>query len=196
MTSDANLFIDLAELAYVGPKAIIGKTVRIRKPKRVRVGACSIIDDFTYVSSGLVVGKYTHIGAGGVLIGGDATIHIGDFVNIAPGCRLVAASHDFTGGDLVGPTIPPEFAGKSIVADIHVGDHALLGTGTVVLPGTTIPEGVATGALTLLAPNITLEPWTLYVGIPGRPVRKRESKSILAAARRLESSAGTEGPRR
>lgn len=185
MKKRANIFLDLSTLAELGPHAIVGKTVRIRKPDRVRIGDYSIVDDFTYVSCGLTVGRYTHIGAGGVLIGGTAHITIGDFVNIAPGCRIIAASNDFTGGGLVGPTIPEEFASPSIIADIRIGDHALFGTGTVILPGCQIPEGMSTGAMTLVTPNTRLEPWTLYAGIPAKPVRKRESKAILKAARGL-----------
>ena len=185
MKKRANIFLDLSSLAELGHLATVGTTVRIRKPDRVRIGDYSIVDDFTYVSCGLTVGRYTHIGAGGVLIGGTAHITIGDFVNIAPGCRIIAASNDFTGGGLVGPTIPEEFASPSIIADIRIGDHALFGTGTVILPGCQIPEGMSTGAMTLVTPNTRLEPWTLYAGIPAKPVRKRESKAILKAARGL-----------
>ena len=188
MPKQENIFLDLSTLAGLGRSAIIGKTVRIRKPDRVKVGDFSIIDDFTYVSCGLTVGCYTHIGAGGVLIGGDAHITIGDFVNIAPGCRIVAASNDFTGGGLVGPTIPEEFAAKSIIADVFIGDHALFGTGTVILPGCHIPEGMSTGAMTLITPDLKLEPWTLYAGIPARPLRKRASTAILETAKRLLES--------
>ncbi len=184
----ANIFFDLASLASLGRDAIIGKTVRIRKPDRVSIGERSIIDDFTYVSCALIVGKYSHIGANSTLIGGDAKITIGDFVNIAPGCRLIAATNDSAGGGLVGPAIPKEFASKSILADIVIGDHVLFGTGTVVLPGTHVPEGVSTGALTLLTPKLKLEPWTLYVGIPAKPLKKRQSGRILEAARKLLAS--------
>ena len=185
MKKNDNIFLDLRKLAGLGAHAIVGKTVRIRKPGRVRIGDYSIIDDFTYISCGLTVGRYTHIGAGGVIIGGDAHVTIGDFVNIAPGCRLVAASNDFTGGGLVGPTIPEEFVGKAITDDITLGDHVLFGTGVVVLPGCKVPEGVSAGTMTLITPETKLEPWTLYVGIPARPLRKRDSKQILDAAKRL-----------
>lgn len=185
MTDNKNIFFDLSSLAELGQQAIIGKTVRIRKPARVRIGDFTIIDDFTYISCGLTVGKYTHIGAGGILIGGNAHITIGDFVNIAPGCRIVTASHDFTEGGLAGAAIPPEFTGESITADITIGDHALFGTGTVILPGCHIPEGVATGAMTLITPKTKLEPWSLYAGTPARFIKKRQSKKILASAARL-----------
>lgn len=186
--ANENIFFDLACLAFLGDRAIIGKTVRIRKPDRCRIGARSIIDDFTYISCGIEVGAYTHIGANSVLIGGDARITIGHFVNIAPGCRLIAASNDFSGGGLVGPTIPAEFAAGSITEHISIGDHVLLGTNTVILPGTLVPEGVSTGALTLLTPKMKLEPWTLYAGSPARKIRTRASSDILATSERLRAA--------
>lgn len=186
MKSPENLFINLGDVAFLDPTAIVGRTVRIRKPARVRIHAGSIIDDFTYISCGLTVGRFTHVGANGVLIGGDAHITIGDFVNIAPGCRLIAASNDFSSGGLSGPAIPTEYAAESITANIDVGDHVLLGTGTVILPGTILPEGVSAGAMTLLAPDIEYEPWTVYVGNPARPIKSRQSKAILDAAERIK----------
>lgn len=185
MKKKTNLFFDLSELAALGRHAIVGKTVRIRKPGRCRIGDYTIIDDFTYVSCALTVGRYTHVGAGAVIIGGDARVEIGDFVNIAPGCRLVAASNDFSGGGLVGPAIPEEFASRSIVDKVTIGDHVLFGTGVIVLPGCDVPEGVAAGAMTLITPESKLEPWTLYAGVPARRIRRRDSKQILDAARRL-----------
>lgn len=185
MTINRNIFFDLSTLAKLGRHTIIGKTVRIRKPSLVRIGDHTIIDDFTYISCAMTAGRYTHIGAGGVLIGGNAHITIGDFVNIAPGCRIVAASHDFTEGGLSGPTIPAEFADESITADIEIADHALFGTGTVILPGCHIPEGVALGAMTLVTAKIKLEPWSLYAGIPAQFIKKRQSEKILASTARL-----------
>lgn len=190
MNSPPNIFFDLAELAALGEGAIVGRTVRIRKPGRCAIGAHSIIDDFSYISCALRVGRYTHIGAQAVVIGGEASVEIGDFVNIAPGCRLVAASHDFSEGGLTGPAIPPEFAAPAVVSRISIGDHVLFGAGTTVLPGVEVPEGVATGAFTLLTPKTKLEPWTLYAGVPARPLRERARAGMLEAARRLLAARG------
>lgn len=190
MNAADNIFFDLRRLAALAADAIVGKTVRIRKPERVRIGAHSIVDDFCYISCGLTVGRWCHIGANSTIIGGDAHVTLADFVNLAPGCRLIGASNDYSGGGLVGAAIPAEFAGQSLVADITLGEHVLLGVNTVVLPGTQVPEGVSTGAFTLLGPRMKLEPWTLYVGAPARPLRKRASAEILEAARKLKESLG------
>ncbi len=185
MKSPDNIFFQLQELAFLDPTAIIGRTVRIRKPKHVRIGAGSIIDDFTYISCGMTIGNYSHIGASGVIIGGDAHVNIGHFVNIAPGVRLIAASNDFAGGGLVGPTIPQVYAGKSIIDRIELGDHVLTGTNVVILPGVIVPEGCAFGAATIVTTKVKLEPWTLYVGNPARPIRERDCKAIKASAENL-----------
>ncbi|MDO9543535.1 MAG: hypothetical protein Q7J98_14610, partial [Kiritimatiellia bacterium] len=185
MKSPENIFGDLSEIAELGPHAIIGKTVRIRKPQKCRIGDYSIIDDFSYISCGVTVGRFTHIGAQTIIIGGTAHVTIGDFVNIAPGCRLVAASHDFAQGGLCGPAIPEEFCAPSVTVDIRIDDHVLLGTGTVILPGCHLPAGLATGAMTLITPSMKLKPWTIYTGVPARVLKPRSATGILAAAQRL-----------
>ena|SRR5579863_5895831 len=182
-----NIFFDLARLASLGRGAIVGKTVRIRKPDRCRIGDYSILDDFLYVSCALIVGRYTHIGANGSIIGGGGEVRIGDFVNIAPGCQIVSASHDFSQGGLAGPTIPKEMSGAVITETVALDDHVLLGCQTVVLPGVHMPEGMAAGAMTLVTKQ-DYEPWTLYAGVPARPVKPRQREAILEQARRLASA--------
>src|SRR6185436_9820976 len=117
------------------------------------IGDHCIIDDFNYISSSLSTGDYCHIGANGVLTGGTAHVQLGHFVNIAPGCRLIGVSNDFSGGGLVGAAIPEEFAGLSVLGDITLADHVLLGTGTTILGPVTLPEGVSTGAMSLITPK-------------------------------------------
>ncbi len=186
MKSPPNIFFDLTNMASLAESAIVGKTVRIRKPHLVSIGAGTIIDDFTYISCALDVGCYTHIGANGVIIGGDAKVHVGNFVNIAPGVRLIASSNDFTGGGLVGPTIPAEFASASITSEIRIHDHVLLGTNVIVLPGIEIPEGVSVGAGSLITDKVKLEPWTLYAGYPVKPIRLRDGLKMIESAHRMK----------
>lgn len=188
MKSPPNLFLDLQQLAHLDPTALVGRTVRIRKPERVHIGAGSIVDDFTYISCALEIGSYSHLGASSVVIGGEARVTIGNFVNISPGARIIAASNDFSGGGLTGPTIPADYASSSIIGKIVIEDHALLGANVVILPGVHIPEGVALGAGTVVTSKTILEPWTLYVGAPARPLRTRDGRAILDAAQRLRKN--------
>ncbi|VVC02447.1 2,3,4,5-tetrahydropyridine-2,6-dicarboxylate N-acetyltransferase [Candidatus Burarchaeum australiense] len=188
MTSK-NLFFDQSKLKRCGKGCIIGLTARIRKPEKVSLGTNSIIDDFTYIPCELAMGSYSHIGSGCHLIGGKGKVTIGNFVNIAPGCNIVTAQDDYRGGGLTGAAVPEKYSGKAIVEPVHIGDHALLGCGTVVLPGVKIPEGMAAGALTLLNKQ-KYEPWTLYAGIPAKKVGRRDGALIKAQAKKLLQEEG------
>ncbi len=58
---NSNIFFNIEDLKYCGDNVIIGKTVRIRKPELVSIDDNSIIDDFTYISGEIEIGKYVHI---------------------------------------------------------------------------------------------------------------------------------------
>ena len=179
-----NIFFDKHDLKYCGNNVIIGKTVRIRKPQEVIIGDNVIIDDFTYIPCPVEIGSYTHIGASCSMIGGSGFIKIGSFVNIAPSCQIVTGSEDYKGGGLAGPAIPIEYAGNIIIEPVIIGDFALLACNTTVLPGAKIPEGMSTGAFTLVRKQ-EYKSWSLYVGIPAKYHCERDGSEMKKTAERL-----------
>jgi len=60
-----------------------------------------------------------------------------------------------------------------------VGRYAILGTGTIVLPGVTIGEGVSAGAGSVF--TTSADPWGIYVGAPARRAKER-SRDLLQLA--------------
>ena len=48
-----------------------------------------------------------------------------------------------------------------------------------MLPGVTISEGTVVGAMSLVMANQTLEPWSVYAGIPARKVAERNRESVM-----------------
>ncbi len=174
-----NEFFDLDQLKHLGRNVIIGKHVRIRNPERVSIGDYSIIDDFTYISTHLTVGRFVHIGANTTILGGDGQCIYEDFSTSAPGCALATCSDDYTGG-LGSPIIPRRFKGNAVIGKIVLQQHVILGLNTVVFPDVTIHEGAATGALTLV--NRDLEAWAIHLGSPARKVRQRDKEKILGLA--------------
>jgi galactoside O-acetyltransferase len=52
----------------------------------------------------------------------------------------------------------------------------LIGSGSVVLPGVTIGEGSAVGALSLV--SMSLDEWGVYFGSPAKRIKAR-SKNLL-----------------
>ena len=171
-----NIFFDLKKLKYLGKNVIIGKCVRIRHPERVIIDDYAIIDDFTYISTKLSVGKFVHIGSNSVIQGGQGECSFADFSGCSPGCKIITCSDDYISG-LACPQIPQKFKGNMVIGKVILKKHALLGTGTVVLPNVTIEEGAATGAMTLV--NKSLDEWKLYAGVPARFAKSRDKEKIL-----------------
>ena len=51
------------------------------------------------------------------------------------------------------------------------------------MPGVTLAEGSILGANSLLTKNT--EPWTIYVGSPAKPIKKRKKDIIIKNAKEL-----------
>ena len=79
-----NIFFDLTKLKHLGRNVILGKTVRIRKPKEVTIGDESIIDDFTYISCAMDLGNNSHIASNVSISGGGLgkKFTMGNIVNV------------------------------------------------------------------------------------------------------------------
>lgn len=172
-----NIFFDPAQLKRVGSNVIIGKTVRIRYPELVEIGDDVIIDDFTYISSALRIDGSVHIAAGCKLIGGrNSTVHLGEFSTLAPNVVLAAGSDDYLSG-IASPLVPAKYKGNVEIGSINLGRHCIVGANSTVLPDVTLQDGAAVGANSLV--KISLDPWSLYAGVPARFIRHRDRDTIL-----------------
>jgi galactoside O-acetyltransferase len=172
-----NIFFDLSRLKYLGKNVIIGKTVRIRHPELVEIGDNSIIDDFTYISTSMKIGKFCHIAAGVNISGGAGFVEMGNYVAISAGCSIHAASSDYISASLDYPSVPEELRFGGIIENIFFSDFVLLGAHSVVLPGVNLPEGFASGAKTIVR-NKKYDSWSLYAGEDARLVCKRANGRI------------------
>lgn len=173
----SNIFFDISRLKRCGKNVIIGKTVRIRYPELVEIGDNVIIDDFTYVSTSLVLDSFVHIASGCKLIGGpNASIRFGSFSTLAPNVVLAAGSDDYIGG-IATPLVPNEFKGNIEVGVIEIGRHSIVGANSVVLPNVIFGEGASLGALSMA--KSSLADWSLYAGVPARIIKLRNKKNIL-----------------
>jgi carbonic anhydrase/acetyltransferase-like protein (isoleucine patch superfamily) len=57
-------------------------------------------------------------------------------------------------------------AATGITGDVSLGDYRGVGANSIVLPRNEIPAGVAIGVLSLVPPEFSFEPRTVYAGIP------------------------------
>lgn len=172
-----NIFFDLKDLKYCGKNVIIGKTVRIRYPHLVSIGDNCIIDDFTYISTNLVLEGYNHISAGCKIIGGqESSLLMKPFSTFSPNVVIAAGSDDYLGG-IATPLVDDEFKGEVKHGRVVIGRHSIVGSGSIVLPNVIFNEGASVGALSLV--NSELEEWSLYVGIPAKKIKQRNKFQIL-----------------
>lgn len=170
-------FMGRAELEAIGVTCSgndvqVHSSVVIVSPDRLRLGNHVRVDPFTLLSAtgGISLGNHIHIGSHCTLIGGGG-IQVDDFAGISHGTRLFSASDDFSGSALTGPTLPAEFR-KVTQVPIHVGRHAVIASGAVILPGVTLEEGAIVGALSLVRSNIP--GWQIWAGQPARYLADRD----------------------
>lgn len=173
-----NIFFDKKKLKYCGENVIIGKTVRIRKPEECIIGDNVIIDDFAYISCPIEIGRNCHIASHVSISGGAGKFIMGDYSTISNHCSIHCASSDYSkvSLDLPSVNITEQFGGE--VGLVTLGNFVTIGAHSCLLPNINIPEGFACGAYTLLKDK-NFNPWSLYVGIPAKLVKKRDMTELL-----------------
>ncbi len=181
-------FYSRDELAKLGLKSygenvLISRFARLYNPELLSIGNHVRIDDFCILGGTITLGSYIHI-APYCLLQGKAGITMEDFSGLSSRCSLYTESEDYVlGTSLTNPMVPREFRNVEH-APIVVKKHALLGVGTVILPGSVIETGCTFGAQSLLQGKT--EPWTVYRGNPVMAVCLRRSKRILELEKELE----------
>jgi acetyltransferase-like isoleucine patch superfamily enzyme len=184
----SNLYFDLKILKYLGVGAIIGKSVRIRKPEECVIGDGTIIDDFAYISCAIDVGMHCHI-ASHVSIsgGGGGRLVIGNYSTISNHCSVHCASSDYSTLSLDLPSVPVDLRFGGHACDVFLGDYVTVGAHSCILPGARLPDGSAFGAYSLIN-DANYIPLGLYAGIPATfrkfrhvPVEAPEFLKALAA---------------
>ncbi len=150
---------------------------RILTPETISIGDSVIIDDFVLLAGGAEtrIGSFVHLASFSSYLGRGRLV-IEDFVSVSSGARIYTGIDDFSGGSLVGPAVPEPFR-QPTRTFVHIGKYALVGANAVVFPNVTLGEGCAVGALSLV--NRDCEPWTIYGGVPARPIKARRRDRIV-----------------
>ena len=173
-----NIFFDIGALKKCGKNVIIGKTVRIRYPELVEIGDNVIIDDFTYISTSLIIHSNVHIASGCKIIGGPgATVTFGSFSTLAPNVVVAAGSDDYIAG-IATPMIPLKYKGNGEICDIVFGKHCIVGSNSTILPGAHFEDGACLGAQSLVKNKLSA--WLLYAGIPAKKMKTRDKEKIIS----------------
>jgi galactoside O-acetyltransferase len=171
-------------VAAVGDHVTVDRTARIIGAERLTIGSHVRIDAFVVISAGeggIAIGDHVHIAAH-VFLAGAARIEIEDFVGLSGRVSVYSSNDDYSGAALSNPTVPDRYRDVTS-APVHVGRHVLAGAGSVLLPGVTVGDGAAIGAMSLVRADV--EPFTVVAGTPARRIGTR-SRRLLELERRLQ----------
>jgi len=181
-------FMDDDELAALGCARLgddvkIDRSVRIYGAARLEIGDHVRVDAYSVLScgaEGIAIGSHVHLGVY-VFLSGGARIEVQDFAGLSGRVSIYSSNDDYSGAALTGPTVPDDLRNVT-EAPVVVGRHAIVGAGSVVLPGVTIGVGAAVGSLSLVREDV--EEFATVVGAPARRVGARR-RDLLELGERL-----------
>lgn len=174
--------------------AALGEDVRISDRAsfygvgRIRLGNHVRIDDFCVLSAGaggIEIGNYIHVAVYTSLIGA-GLIRLHDFCNLSSRVSVYSSSDDYSGQFMTNPMVPAEYTGVTH-APVTIGRHVIVGSGSVVLPGVALHEGVAVGALSLVSRDC--EAFGIYAGNPAKRIKERK-RDLLGLEKDLLRAVG------
>lgn len=170
---------ELKALAFkrIGKNVLISKKASLYGIDKISIGDNTRIDDFVVVSAGeggIDIGCNVHIAVFSSLIGA-GKITLCDFANISSRVSIYSSNDDYSGNSMTNPTIPPCYTNVTHDA-VYISKHAIVGCGSIILPGVELKEGVGIGALSLI--RLDCEEWTIYAGNPAKKIRNRKKELL------------------
>jgi acetyltransferase-like isoleucine patch superfamily enzyme len=165
--------IDRMGFASVGENVRISDRASIYGAHKITIGRNVRIDDYCVLSAGIggiYIGNYVHIAVFSSLIG-SGKITLNDFCNLSSRVSIYSSSDDYSGIYMTNPTLPSEYTGVTH-SDVFLGKHVIVGTGSIILPGMTLEDGVAVGAASLVNRNCSA--FGIYAGSPVRRIKARQ----------------------
>ena len=176
--------------SHVGDNVMIARNCTLIGLENIHIADNVRIDGYTTISAArgyCRIGRNIHIGGTSHLActGG---VELSDFANLSQGVRIYTVSDDYSGAAMTNPMVPQQYTNVTVAA-VSLGKHVIIGSGSVVLPGAKLGEGVAVGALSLV--NRSLDPWGIYAGTPVRRLKSRCKDLLSAEQRYLELDGST-----
>lgn len=169
--------IKLMEFKSIGENCFLSNKASYYNCKNISIGNNVRIDDFCVLSAGeggIEIGNHVHIAVYSSLIGAGKIV-LSDFCNVSSKVAIYSSNDDYSGTFLTNPTIPTKFTNVTH-ADVFIGRHVIIGSGSVLLPGVNLYEGVAVGALSLITRNC--EEFSIYAGNPAKKIKKRKENLL------------------
>jgi galactoside O-acetyltransferase len=167
-------------LKSFGEDVLLSRKASIYFPETISLGSHVRIDDFCILSGQIEIGSFVHISAY-TAIYARYGVQVKDFVTISARNLIFSQSDDYSGEFMTNPMIPNDFRhvrGGRVTFE----PYSIIGAGSIILPGITIGEGSAVGAMSLMTSDA--EPWKIYAGIPAKIIKDR-SRNILQLVKKI-----------
>lgn len=180
--------IECMGFAAVGENVLISDRASFYNCPNISLGSNVRIDDFCVLSAGtggIKIGNYVHVAVYSLLIGA-GKITLSDFCNISSRVSIYSSSDDYSGAAMTNPMVPKTYT-DVLSADVCLGRHVIVGSGSVVLPGVEIAEGGAVGSLSLIRENC--QAFGIYAGTPAKFIKERK-RDLLELEQKLIETLG------
>lgn len=157
--------------AHVGENVQVAKNCTIIGLEHISFGDHVRIDGYSSLiaSAPMVFGNRIHIGGHCHFVAAEP-LTFGNFGGTSQGVKIYTASDDYTGRGLMGPMVPAHTR-KPTRAPIVLGDFAVIGANSVLLPGANMAEGAILGAMSMAAKP--MDEWSIYFGVPAKRLKGR-----------------------
>ncbi len=165
-------------LGSVGENVSVNRSVVFYSAKNIHVGSNVRIDCFCILSAssrGIVIGDHVHISAYAALFGSSGKIQVDSFCALSSRVSVFTANDDYRDGFMSNPTVAMEYR-KVRSGDVVFKKHALIGCGSVIMPGVTLEVGASVGALSFVSKDVP--EFAVVAGVPCRVIGER-NRSLL-----------------
>jgi galactoside O-acetyltransferase len=157
----------------VGEDVLIDSSARFYGSAHITIGSHVRIDAFCVITAGpghVEIGNHVHI-ANGCSIMGTEGVQVEDFCGLSARATIFSTNDDYSGGALTNPTVPYEF--RNVKAGrVTLRKHAILGCGSVVMPGVEIGVGASVGSLSYVNKSVPE-----FMVVTGNPIWRVGTRS-------------------
>lgn len=149
------------------------------------IAASAWVDESAVVIGDVELGERVSVWPCSVIRGDIHSIRIGAYSNVQDGSVLHVSRRSEAYPDgfplLVGARVT--VGHRVVLHGCTIGDHCLIGMGSVILDGALLEEQVMVAAGAVVPPGKTLESGYLYAGNPIKQLRKLQDRDLAMIAR-------------
>jgi dTDP-4-amino-4,6-dideoxy-D-glucose acyltransferase len=147
-----------------------------------RIGSNVRIDDFCIVKGHVEIGSYVHIAAFCSISGAFETVQLKDFCTLSNRVSIFTGSDDYSANTLNNSQVPEAYT-TIRKGRVTIGQAALIGAHSVILPGVTVGDGASVGAMTVVKDSIPPGGMARAPGVLANlSERRRDVGKIMAMA--------------